>query len=34
MKYEFNIEQKDVEDCYRAFFVPKEKKPQHLAAAL
>ena len=26
MKYEFNIEQKDVEDCYRAFFVPKENK--------
>lgn len=26
MKYEFNIEQKDVEDCYRAFFIPKENK--------
>ena len=26
MKYEFNIEQKDVEDCYRAFFVPKENR--------
>ena len=26
MKFQFNIEQKDMENCYRAFFVPKENK--------